>query len=255
MSNFIFIIGASGSGTTLFLKIFSKLKDTIVLGGNYNNLQNYNNKYISLKNRINLTTKTLWDRKINYIEKDRAKKELFSIKNEIEFLNNSFKNIVYKRSTPFHKGDRYIPDIFDIVDVFNNLKIIVLYREPEASTYSSLRRGFVDNISYSAKICEEQLVLLTTKLQLIDKNKYIIINYENFCHNIDSYLKKIAIFCNLDLVELLDVSKKININSENIFRWKDDLKIKDIDFLNKYFTERRKKQFDFLYKNSLIKGE
>jgi len=84
----------------------------------------------------------------------------------------------------FLKGNRYIPDILDIMELFKEVKIIVMIRDPKQSSYSALRRGFSSDIKKCAIVCHINLTLLIATIQSLEN--VLVINYNAFC---EDYMK------------------------------------------------------------------
>ena len=62
----IFIIGASGSGTTMLTRILSSPPEIIGLGGNFDSIPKDNKKAVRLARIFKQATRKLWDRKAGF---------------------------------------------------------------------------------------------------------------------------------------------------------------------------------------------
>ena len=245
---FIFIIGASGSGTTMLTRILSEPKEVIGLGGNFDLFPKEQRRARVLGRIFREATKKLWDRKTDYKTRDSAKQTLFYIINDLFNLDifNRTTHLLHKRSAPFLPGDRYRPDLSDLFDIFESPKIIVIYRDPKESTYSSLRRGFSKNLRESAVICEDQLTYINAQIATLDKKTYRIETYENFCTYPVETAVKLAEFCELPLEEIKQATINENVTPSKMGRWRTLLSAEDIHFLDYFFDDRRQSQWPFL---------
>jgi hypothetical protein len=245
----IFIIGASGSGTTMLTRILSKSQEVIGLGGNFDEIPREDKKARNMARLFHEGTRRLWDTKTDFKAHWDAKRTLYSIINDF-FKLDAFVNathFLHKRSAPFWwSGDRYRPDMTDLFDMFEDIKVIVIYRDPKSSTYSSLRRGFFNNLRESAVICEEQLTYINAQIQWIDIKSRMIINYEEFCEHPVKMIKDIAAFCKLDQETLIQATLDENVKPTQIDRWKNSLSREEIDNLDAFFNEIRIAQWHSL---------
>ncbi|MFP4370091.1 MAG: sulfotransferase [Candidatus Kapaibacterium sp.] len=246
MRKFVFIVGPSGSGTTLLTRLISKQKDTICLGGNFKTESN-NKRFNELVYSFIEANRISWNKKTNFKAHEDMIVEQKALIEEILNIDEykDTKRIVFKRSAPFMTGDDHTPDLFDLKKIFKNLKIIVMLRDPRASTYSSYRRNFGDNLRHCAKIANFELVNLKTQLSVLNSNDYIVCNYERLCSNPEFELEKINIFLSLPKENMLKVE---DIKKSQLDLWKKELNQDDIKYLDNYFSIDRMKQFEELFK-------
>jgi hypothetical protein len=244
----IFIIGASGSGTTMLTRILSSPADVIGLGGNSDAIPRDNQKAVRLARIFKQATKNLWDRKAGFEVHGKAKQVLRTVTDELFELDVFQKatRLLHKRSAPFGIGDRYRPDLLDLFELFADPKILVAYREPRASTYSSLRRGFSENLRQSAVICEEQLTYLNAQIHSLDKGSCMVLNYEIFCAHPMECIADLASFCQLDRDELRQATLAENVTPLQIDRWRKALPPSDVEYLDSFFSETRRSQWPLL---------
>ncbi|NNF02200.1 MAG: sulfotransferase [Bacteroidia bacterium] len=260
-----FIIGVEGSGTTMMSRIFGYTKGSEVILGNHLSVHREKEtafqRVTGLKQRSELgdvlrsleqSTALMWSRK-NDIEKVKSAQSEFlqALETFVDIPEyNSTEHIFLKRSAPFYTGDEYRPDLFDIQDLLPNSKILVMIRDPRASSYSALRRGFVDNIRYSAIVCEEQLMLIEMRLRQMDRQKFLVVNYEGFCSDPNKEGQRIASFFGLNEKEFLKSIAKEKVSSTKNDAWRKKLTEKEVRFLDEYFDKRRMAQFDVLKFNA-----
>lgn len=230
---FIFIVGCSGSGTTMMLRVLSTPRNVLTLGGNHRPTKD------PLIDEFNELTKLMWDRLGDIKQYKEAKNQILSTVNKLLQKHNRKNVLLYKRSAPFGKGDRYTPDLNDLVDLFNDLKIIVMVRDPVNSTLSSFRRNFGTNLRNTAVICSEQLSHLNSQLLTLDPNIYRIISYENYCLKPKKGGIEVASFSGLPQGCVLtgNVRERIKLNTGN----KMNLTQGQTDWLNKFFSNKKDK--------------
>ena len=238
---FVFIIGAEGSGTTMLTRILSRLQNVVGLGGNYISIPEEDKEARSLVAEFNKTTAALWDREATHETYQHAKEQLPKVLDHLLGLNNyaDVSHIVYKRSAPFLKGDRYRPDASDLFNLFENMRMIVMYRDPKASSFSALRRGFADNLRHCAKICEEQLTYLSAQLATLNPDSYQVISYEEFCSQPEIWAEQLAEFCQLPAEDLLKAIDQENVTKGKNDRWLQELNSSEREFLSDFFDARR----------------
>ena len=126
-----------------------------------------------------------------------------------------------------------------------NLFYIVLTRNIIFSTLSSaIRFDKNKSIIYSSRLQENCLIYINSQIQLIPKDKYIIVEITNIQKNIKNFIKfieeksKIKIYCDYNNIKVSNDSKYINDKNYN--------------YLLNYFTKNRLKQFNFLKENTYL---
>jgi mannose/fructose/N-acetylgalactosamine-specific phosphotransferase system component IIB len=224
--NYIFIIGCEGTGHHLF-------ENCELTHSPYTVLHNLIVKYFNIN-----TTPT---------EQKKLKKNIYEItKNNI--------GAVCKESSSFPYGRPTNPlishDILGFFELFNemehvNLFYVVLTRNIIFSTLSSSNR-FDKNksIVFSSRLQENCLNNINSQIQLIPKEKYIIVELTNIQKNIEDFIKiieeksKIKISCNYNNIRIADDSKYLTD--------------KNYDYLVNYFNKNRLKQFKFLKENTFL---
>jgi len=252
----IFIIGASGSGTTMLTRILSRPKEVIPLGGNYDEIPRSNPRAAFLGRVFKACTKTLWDRKAGFEVHEEARRKLRAVVEDLFELDvfTDATSILHKRSAPFLLSDRYRPDLLDLFDLFENPRLIVVYRDPKASTYSSLRRGFSRNLRQSAVICEEQLTYLNSQIAGLDAGSYTLINYEAFCEQPIEIIEGVAKFAGLEAFVLKQATRDENVAPGRIDRWRTSLGPEEVKYLDHFFSDRRQEQWSLLAAQGISRG-
>jgi hypothetical protein len=244
----LFLSGASGSGTTLLTRILSAPKAVLTIGGKHRTVPRDDADAYHLTDKFNQVTTALWDREGDYLKHAVAAGELREIVGRfLAFPQfSSVTHLLMKRSAPFHEGDRYRPDIRDLLDAFPDLKIVVTLRDPRAATYSTFRRDFVDNLRFAAVVCDEMLTYLAAQLGTLSRDSFRVVNYEDFCVRPHVYGRMLADFCGLSEDEVLaaiEVEKPDPTKNE---LWQTALSDEEQAFLNTYFSERRRHQWGLL---------
>ena len=222
--NYIFIIGCEGTGHHLFNHCDLNPKDSVEL---HNLIMTYFNTN---------TTPT---------QQKELKKNIYEItKNNI--------GVVCKESASFPYGRPTNPlmshDILGFYELFNemehvNLFFVVLTRNIVFSTLCSANRFDRDkSILFTSRLQENCLNYINSQIQLIPKDKYIIVEISNIQKNIEEFIKiiqeksKMKISCDYDDIKISDDSKYLTD--------------KNYDYLVNYFNKNRLKQFNFLKENT-----
>jgi|GEM_PF-2400705 len=244
-SKFTFIVGASGSGTTMMTRILGNIPRSIAIGGNHNSIPQDDRVARTYTKKFNDVTQTLWDRRGTVGGFLQAKKDLHRIIHEFAALplNEDREHYVYKRSAPFLLGDRHRPDLVGLMEMYPEMKLLVMLRDPRASTFSSYRRDFADTLKQLAIICEEQLTYISAQLGAIEPSRYLIINYETFCQRPVEKILEVAYFLGLDKEALLAEIEREQISATQNQKWRQRLAPEDARFLEEFFTPSRLKQF------------
>jgi hypothetical protein len=224
---FIFIVGCSGSGTTMMLRILSTPGDVLTLGGNYRPQSD------PLIGEFNELTTTMWDRQGDFKQHQDAKSQVLPMIDQLlqKFPRKKF--VLYKRSAPFGGKARSAPDLYDVYDLFkDDLKIVVMVRNPIMCVLSTFRRRHTVNLRAGAIIHEEQLSRLNTQLTTLDPDSYKVIRYEDYCKKSKPRGRQVAKFCGLveGCVLTGNVRHKVKSNRLEI------PDTKEVKQLNQHFT-------------------
>jgi hypothetical protein len=247
---FIFIVGASGSGTTMLLQILGTIEGTMTIGGNQDHIYLPNDEApaLELVCAFNSANMTAWDRYAPFDLQGEARRQMRRTLEELLSLPGygSVSDVIFKRSAPFLLGDRYRPDLSDLLEIFPKTKVVAIYRDPRASTVSSLRRKFADHLRRCAIITEEQLTYLSSQLSTLPTSSYLIVRYESVCSRPDFYMQRIATFLEKSPSLLMAPAEREKIDAERIDRWKETLDSDSAQFLNQFFDDRRCQQWPLL---------
>lgn len=132
-SNFLFVTGIEGSGTTMMLKLLNALDEVAVLGGNY-----WSPSLAELAGRLNSLTEALWGPELVGRPSDRE-----AIVDQIRALEipAGYTHVVHKRSFPF-LDSQHVPVLEEARSFAEQCGLLVMRRMLDANTRSILRRGF-----------------------------------------------------------------------------------------------------------------
>lgn len=222
--NLLFIIGSEGTGHHLF----------------------ENMKYNTYKNYEDVRSLALKYFKSNNEHKKEIKEEIYSITKK-----RIGKFCVESASYPFFRPLNVLNsiDIYSFYELFNsiehvNLNLIILNRNIVNSTLSSYNRFDKSNklsIHDSVRIQEIMKIYISSQIQLIPSEKYIIVDLLDLQKNIKSFISLVGKKFNLNLDFKIDMLK---ISNENKYINDDNY-----EFVFNFFNQTRLKQFDFLEKN------
>ncbi|MBK8139375.1 MAG: sulfotransferase [Chloroflexi bacterium] len=247
----LFVSGASGSGTTLMAEILTASENVMAVAGKHRTLSRAQDEdAFRLAKRVNRTTRELWDRQADVQTYMAAKNRLPGMIDELlQFKQHAgTTHVMIKRSAPFDKGDRYRPDMMDMLELFPNLRILIIYRDPRAATYSCQRRGFALNLRNMAIICEEQLTYLSAQLETIDPALYKVVQYEKWMQQGVTITEEIAEFAGIPKQALVEAVKGNRLDGGKNNQWRAGLTDEDAHFLDEFFSAQRRRRWAFLEK-------
>lgn len=245
---FVFLIGASGSGTTLLTRLMGAQKGCVALGGNHISIPRDDKAAYSIARKFKKANDRLWDRQATSEESLGGGREMLELIDRLLEVDDykDISHVVFKRSAPFHRGDRYRPDLSEIFRLFDDVRLIFIHRDPRASAASGHRRRFAKNLRANAVITEEQLTYLSAQLNTLDPNQYMGFPYEDFCREPVVWMRRIATYCGLSEDLLEDAVRAENVDTTRNEAWKKRLSETDRDFLETFFDERRIRQWPTL---------
>lgn len=217
--NLLFLIGIEGSGHHLFHNICNWREK----GRLHNLINNYFSNEITIerKNELKVTIR-------NYIKKHP---------NINHFELASFP---YKR--PINSLRRY--DIKEFYDLFKsidnvNLFFIVTTRNIIHSTLSAYDR-FDKKISpiIEGKLQEDSLIYINSQIQLLPKESYMVVDYNNICEKTEDFEKEFILRSCFEGIKFdSEKVRKSNKIYENHKYYK---------YFYEFFDEKRMKQFEFI---------
>jgi len=245
---FVFVVGAQGSGTTVLTRILSGPECAIALGGNYVTIPRDDSEAFALVEQFDEANAALWDRKAGHERQDELRRELRRIVDALVGLprHAGVSHVLYKRSAPFFGGDRYRPDLTDLLAAFADLRVIAIYRDPRPATCSALRRGYAENLRQCAVISEEQLTYLSAQLATLDARLWRVISYEGLCAEPRATVEALAEFCELPVPEVLRSLEREALKPAQNEHWRDEVDRAGRDYLDSFFDARRLAQWSRL---------
>lgn len=237
----IFIIGVEGSGTTMMSRILESGGQTISMLGNHISAVSREDQFLKEKlQEFHEGTSKIWDslgsQKDYEMGHSLISKAITSVEDYLSEKKMA-QTIIFKRSSPFLHGNRYIPDLIDIQRIFRPDRILIMVRDPKQSSYSALRRGFMGDIKQCAVTCHINLALLSAEIDAI-KNGYVV-SYNDFCKRPIQLGAEIADFLDLELHDFTKRVKSEGLITENLDRYKSELKHSELEYLEDYFDEER----------------
>jgi hypothetical protein len=249
---FVFVVGVSGSGSTMLTRILGGVPGAVALGGHVKipsvSIPDSDVVALDIVRRFNAATERLWDRQAVLPLRHGDGREMLELVEELRALDayRNTSHVVYKRSFPFFEGDRYRPDLHDLFELFDDVRLVVIYRDPRASTTSSLRRQFGPHLRACAVVIEEQLTYIAAQLATLDPAHYIITAYEDLCANPVPIVRELARFCNLDEEAMVRRAHTEKVEVGRNDRWGSELSADEIAFLDRFFDARRRRQWSLL---------
>ena len=245
---FLFLIGASGSGTSMLSRLLGTPANCVCLGGSDVSVPREQRAAYRLVKQFQKANDHVWNR---WESAERAGAGRRRMLEKIDALlampgYEQVDTVVFKRSAPFHRGDRYRPDLRDIDGMFRDYRILAIYRDPRASSASSYRRKFADNLRACAVITEEQLTCVSAQLATFPQERIASFGYEDFCREPMAHIDRIAAFCGLDAAPLEEAIAGERVAPDRIDAWKKRLDTEAGKFLDDYFDERRRSQWSHL---------
>jgi len=244
----LFLAGAEGSGTTMLLRLLAAPPRCAAIGGNYFKLPDTPSAR-PLADAFNTANARLWDRRQDLTGEVAAFSEcqeaLMAIAASDAYAEAEV--LVAKRSFPFGgEGDRYSPDLWQVLGMLPKTRVVAIYREPCAATFSALRRGFDTDLSRLARRCAEQLTWLAAQLRAIGPEAARVVSYEALCRHPEAELTRLSAFCDLPLEAMLAAAETEGLSTSTDRRYAEELPQQQHAWLERYFDPRRRQQWDTL---------
>jgi hypothetical protein len=245
---FIFLGGAEGSGTTLLLRRLSHPAMCASLGGNHVKIPD-TPEALRLFRAFELANRQAWDRHADLQQGEASRRTWREVAAQIlrspAFARQS--HFLFKRSFPFAMPrDGYTPDLWDVFDILPNARCVLIYRDPCASTYSALRRGFDTDLRRLAVVCSEQLSNLAAQVMALGPDNVRVISYRRLCREPARALAPIAEFCDLPAaaIEASIAAEPLDQTADR--RYADELAPEAVSWLHGFFDARRRAQWPVL---------
>lgn len=250
---FLFILGASGSGTTMLTRLLSAPEGCVGLGGNHISIPRSDRRAYALARRFKRANDRLWDRRAPARVAEAAGPEMLALIDRLLAMPGYRRtsHVAFKRSAPFHRGDRYRPDLSDLWRLFDDPRLIVVHRDPRASTASSHRRRFAANLRAAAVITDEQLTYISAQLATLDPRGWLGFTYEELCRRPAEIMGQVADFVGLPRAGLERAIVEERVDPTRNDAWRQRLTTEEVDFLERYFDGRRERQWPLLGRTHL----
>jgi len=137
---------------------------------------------------------------------------------------------------------------WDIVEVLPEARILIMYRNPCAATYSAFRRGFYEDIFQAAEGCAENLAWLAQQISELGAENIRIISYAQLCEHPLRTLLPIAEFCGLSETSLRASLENTPPAASEI--WREQLADEEVGWLESYFDTQRRLNWSVLNEHS-----
>lgn len=173
-----------------------------------------------------------------------------SIYKRTQSLVASGKNHLDRASFPCFRPPIMSYDILEFYELFSSMPHVKLFfivnvRNIIYSTLSAHNRFDKDkSIVWSARLQENYLIYINSQIQLLPKDKYLIIDLNDLCNNVGKFEEILREKSGMNDISFDRDKIKIPDNSKH-------LKNEHYDYLTSYFNETRLKQFSFLESNKL----
>jgi hypothetical protein len=245
---FIFIGGAEGSGTTLLLRILSRPDGCVSLGGNHVKLPD-GPEAQRLAVEFEHINRRVWDRHADLEQSIASRCDWIAITAQI-LLSPAFStqsHFLLKRSFPFAMPrNRYTPDLWDVADILPNARVVLIYRDPCATTFSALRRGFDTDLRRIAVSCGEQLTYLAAQAAAAGADRVRVVSYERLCREPARVVKSIGEFCGLTMAAIATAVSAEAMHQRTDERYANELAAEQVTWLRRFFDGRRRAQWRLL---------
>ena len=241
----IFIAGVEGSGTTVVLRILSAPAACASLGGNFLRLPDHPDAK-RLASAFAAANQAQWDRTNALQAHLRARAATASRLREIvqspAFADRNC--LVFKRSSPFGKPrDRFVPDLWDALELMDDVRIVISYRDPRAAAYSALRR-FGGDLRQVAVATADNLTSLAAQAQAIGSERVHVLSYRSLCDRPEVALGPLAQFCGLPLEALREAGRAVSLEPPaDDQRYRAELDGEEARWLDGFFDQRRRGQW------------
>ncbi len=244
----IFVAGAEGSGTTLLRRLLAAPECCAGFGRDIAKMPDHPDAH-ALFSAFESANRPLWDRELDLAAHDRARQEWFRLA-EAMASSPAFADVthfVIKRSFPFTGAAyRFCPDLWDILDLPLDGRIVAIYRDPCAAVYSAFRRGFDTDLYRLAMRSANFLMVLAGQLRAIEPARRLIISYAELCRAPAAMFDRVGPFCGLPAAPILAAAQAEGTKTDADLRYRQELDAADVAWLEAYFAPRRRAQWDIL---------
>lgn len=236
------VIGPSGSGTTLLLRLLSHAPQAVSLGGNHFDWP-VDEPWEPIHARLMTATERLWDRQADQAELVEAQGQVHQVVSDLRALPSAVSHVFFKRSAPFLAGNRYRPDLLDVAPVLGADRLILILRQPQASAVSAFRRGHQPDLRMCAAVCAEHLTLLSAQWSAWEGPRPLVVSYEGLIRQPDRWLPSLAAVCQMPLAWLQTATEALGLEADRLDAWRDTVAPHDRAMLEAFFSPRRCRQW------------
>ncbi len=248
----IFITGAEGSGTTLLRRLLAVSPTCASVGKGVAQVP-AGAPCVRAFSAFNEANHRLWYQHATLDEHEVARADMHARFADISAFPefDAVTHLVQKRSSPFDapRGQRR-PDLWDVLDLQEDVRVLIIYRDPCSATYSAFRRGFDTDLGRLARLCEVNLTLLASQAAAIGPEKVKVVSYRALCDAPSETLYSVADFCGLDAEAIKRAALVEGMSVDSDLRFRLELEPSAVDWLDSYFDHRRRLQWRFLVENA-----
>jgi sulfotransferase family protein len=241
---FIFVGGAEGSGTTLLRRVLASPSTCASHGKDIAKLPDRPDARPLFRAFEEANTR-LWDRLLPLPLHEEARQDFHrtaaAMVDSPAFAECS--HFIFKRSSPFGGGDQRRPDLFDVFELPVESRIVLIYRDPCAASYSALRRGFDTDLRRLALRCAEHLTWLDAQFRAVDPERVLLVSYRRLCHAPNAELERLSTFCGFTLSQS-DFGESLEPDTDA--RYRRELPAPQAGWLESFFDARRRSQWQSL---------
>jgi hypothetical protein len=244
----IFIAGAEGSGTTLLRRLLAAPECCACIGRDIAKMPDHPEAQPLLAS-FERISQLLWDRAQPMADRMRAQQDWArtgaALASSPAFADVS--HFIVKRSYQFGGIPyRYCPDVCDLFDLPFETRIVAIYRDPCAATYSALRRGFDTDLYRLAARAANFLAVLAGQVRSVEPDRRHLLSYASLCAAPGHAFGPLARFCELPEAPIRAAAQAEGLLGDADRRYAEELPPNDIAWLEGYFNARRRAQWDIL---------
>lgn len=130
-----------------------------------------------------------------------------------------------------------------MLDLTEDARIVISYRDPRAAAYSAFRR-FGGDLRQVAVATADHLTFLAAQAQAIGPRRVHVVSYRALCDRPDAALAPLAQFCELPLGALREAERATRLDPPaDDGRYRAELTGEERRWLDRFFDERRRGQW------------
>lgn len=244
----VFVIGASGSGTTMLAGLIASHEHAVGLAGNHVDPERIGPDWAAANERVSDITMRLWDRTLPIEGRIEAERDLDAFVADAagQAQRDGITCLAYKRSSPFMVGDRYRPDVRDLARFGADVSVIAMYRDPLASCVSAFRRGHFETVRAAAVVASECLTNLSAQLGAFDPSRLLLLPYEALCAEPMAWVGRLAEACALPEGEMAELVSAAGMKPASGTRYREMLSTEEASWLEGFFDDARRRCWPLL---------